>query len=211
MTCTSRRWVVVLFVLRSRKFIMLFVFVAAGLVAGCRSLNSDHTLYEKLDVVRAEQRVGFAIPLPTRVPPGCELDGIYMIAVTDTSSVDEAAGLPPKPGEPYHVLYECGPHYLVLRLYGGDSRSASVRASTGGDIPLDFDLEGEAIDLNGNVGLLQTDLNEETLNEMRIASRLIWRLPFVSSEMPSLRALFLALESDGLPDQDLVDTARSVQ
>ncbi len=166
---------------------------------------------QRISLEQASHELGCNIPLPTHLPPGYVLDGIYMYPSIKSTPETTDAKLPPRPPvEPFYVTFKGGTHVLVLWLYGGDTRNEESRANTGGDIPASFNLDGITIEVNGGIGLLQTDLNESNFDWATMHTRVIWRFPCTSQKMADLNALFLALESDGIPPSDLLEIARSV-
>ncbi len=194
--------------------ILVIVFTAAaGRIYRCYFAPLvNYSPYERIDFEQAEQRTGFRIPLPTYLPTGYVLEGIYMYPTPENAAKVTDAKLPPRPPfETFQVVFKRRTNVLVLRLYGGDTRSEESRANTGGDIPVDFGLSGESVNVNGATGLMQSDLDERSIFGTGIHSRLVWRLPYTSTKMTNLKALFLALESDSLCQSDLLEVAKSVR
>lgn len=194
--------------------ILVIVFTAAaGRIYRCYFAPLvNYSPYERIDFEQAEQRTGFRIPLPTYLPTGYVLEGIYMYPTPENAAKVTDAKLPPRPPfETFQVVFKRRTNVLVLRLYGGDTRSEESRANTGGDIPVDFGLSGESVNVNGATGLMQSDLDERSIFGTEIHSRLVWRLPYTSTKMTNLKALFLALESDSLCQSDLLEVAKSVR
>lgn len=168
--------------------------------------------YEKVSFEEAEQRTGFTIPLPDYVSEGYVLEGIYMYPRTE--SVDAAADidLPPRPPfEAFQVIFTHDMGVLILRLEGGDTRDEETYARTGGDIPTDFDIQGNIVDVNGTIGVTESGLEKISIIGAKIHSRLMWRLPCTSTKMPILTGLFLVLESNVLSTSELLEIAKSVQ
>lgn len=197
--------------------ILITVFTAAaGRIYRCYFAPLvNYSPYERIDFEQAEQRTGFRIPLPTYLPTGYVLEGIYMYPMYPTpenTAKATDAKLPPRPPfETFQVVFKRRTNVLVLRLYGGDTRSEESRANSGGDIPVVFGLSGESVNVNGATGLMQSDLDERSIFGTEIHSRLVWRLPYTSTKMTNLKALFLALESDSLSPSDLLEVAKSVR
>lgn len=166
--------------------------------------------YQKVSVTNAEQLTGFKIPSPTYLPAGCILDGIYVYRHSPESFRLSKKSLPPRPGNPFQMRYRCNSGFLTLQLFGGDTRNEEIYANTGGDIPAVFGLSGEMVEVNGLTGVIQTNLNEYTYSEMKIHSRLVWRIPYTSNSIPNLKSIFLALESDNLSTSELLKIAESI-
>jgi hypothetical protein len=168
--------------------------------------------YEKISFEEAERRTGFRVPLPSYVPAGYALDGIYMYPRAESTAEAADANLPPRPPfEAFQVVFRHELDVLILRLEGGDTRNEETCASTGGDIPVDFNILGESVDVNGTVGVMESNLDETSIIGTKIHSRLTWRLPCTSTKMANLTGLFLALESDPLSTSELLEVARSVR
>jgi len=146
--------------------ILVIVFTAAaGRIYRCYFAPLvNYSPYERIDFEQAEQRTGFRIPLPTYLPTGYVLEGIYMYPTPENAAKVTDAKLPPRPPfETFQVVFKRRTNVLVLRLYGGDTRSEESRANTGGDIPVDFGLSGESVNVNGATGLMQSDLDERSI------------------------------------------------
>ena len=192
--------------------ITIFTAAAGKIYRGYFAPLVNYSPYERIDFEYAEQRTGFRIPLPTHLPTGYVLAGIYMYPTPENVAKATDAKLPPRPPfEPFQVVFKRRTHVLVLRLYGGDTRDEESRTNTGGDIPVDFGLSGESVNVNGATGLMQSDLNRRSIFGTEIHSCLVWRLSYTSAQMTNLKALFLALESDELSSSDLLEVAESVR
>ncbi len=175
--------------------------------------------YQPVSVDEAERLTGLNLPLPAYLPEGFVLEGVYVYFRPPLGATVPAAGPTPlpRPGSPFQLRFQSGSNWMVLKLYGGDTRSDEVYSETGGEIPADFGLSGEEIEVNGAAAVLQTGLDERgfATGDIRIRSRLVWRLAYASAGMPSLRAIFLALESlspgGGLSRAEMIRVAESVR
>jgi hypothetical protein len=168
--------------------------------------------YEKISFKEAEQRTGFAIPLPDYVPDGYVLEGIYMYPRTESVDTATDVNLPPGPPfEAFQVIFTHDMGVLILRLEGGDTRGEELYASTGGDIPTDFDIQGNTVDVNGTTGVIESGLEKMSIIGAKMHSRLTWRLPCTSTKMPILTGLFLVVESNVLSTSELLEVAKSIQ
>lgn len=208
------------------------IFVGGLLLSKClneqpRQVPNENRVvvdYQKVSIEEATKLTGLDIPLPAYLPAGYTLDGVYVyysyhrLSSDKTNNNSEEALSSRRPGTPFQIRYR-NDHgdWLIMRLYGGDTRNEEVYLNTGEGIPLVFGLTGEKIKINGNDGVLQVDLEEQsfTSNGARLRSRLVWRLPYKSSIDPNLKAIFLSLESIGLENDPistsiLLDVAESV-
>lgn len=168
--------------------------------------------YEKTSAEETAQRTGFKIPIPSYIPTGYVLNGIYMYPHAENVAGTADVNTPPRPPfEAFQVVFTHDKGVLVLRLEGGDTRNEETYASTGGDIPVDFNIHGDLVDVNGTVGVIESGLDKTSIMGTKVRSRLIWRVPCTSTKMAALTGLFLALESDTLSTTELLEVAKSVQ
>ena len=168
--------------------------------------------YEKISFEEAERQTGFTIPLPDYVPDGYVLDGIYMYPRTESADTAADVNLPPGPPfEEFQVIFTHDMGVLILRLEGGDTRDEETSARTGGDIPTDFDIQGNMVDVNGTTGVTESGLEKMSIIGAKMHSRLTWRLPCTSTKMPILTGLFLVVESNVLSTSELLEIAKSVR
>lgn len=200
--------------MRQKKFQLLIVGISTLIIMGILSVafvkrqftrTEEPRIagdYQKVPLEEAAGLAGFPIPLPAYVPEGYVFDGVYVYFAGEAANNDARR----PPGSAFQVRYKNDrEEWLIVRLYGGDMRSKDAYESTGGDIPTDFDLPGEIVQISGHGGVLQMDLNEQafTSNGTTLRARLVWRVPYTSEETPGLAAIFLSLESISLENSTL--------